>query len=99
MSKICVLVLLCSCVGVAGAAETTKGDVPVAPLHDGLGNAHLGITTSSETAQTYFDQGLRLGYGFWWPEARRSMEEAVRQDPDSPMVYWGKAWAWGPLRQ
>lgn len=93
----CVLALLCSCVGVAGwAAETPKGDVPVAPLHDGLGNAHLGITTSSETAQTYFDQGLRLGYGFWWPEARRSMEEAVRQDPDSPMVYWGKAWAWGP---
>jgi tetratricopeptide (TPR) repeat protein len=96
-TKIGVLVLVCLFVGVAGwAREAPKGDVPVAPLHEGLGSAHLSITTSSEVAQTYFDQGLRLGYGFWWPEARRSMEEAVRQDPDSPMVYWGKAWAWGP---
>lgn len=80
----------------AWAAEKAKADVPIAPLHEGMGNAHFAITTSSELAQTYFDQGLRLGYGFWWPEAQRSMEEAIRQDPDAPMVYWGKAWAWGP---
>ena len=99
--KTLAVALLCSCLG-AGALgasetpETKEGDVPIAPLHEGMGTAHFGITTSSELAQTYFDQGLRLGYGFWWPEARRSMEEAIRQDPDSPMVYWGKAWAYGP---
>lgn len=94
-TNILALVLICSSVAV-WASETPKADAPVAPLHEGMGNAHLGITTSSELAQTYFDQGLRLGYGFWWPEARRSMEEAIRQDPEAPMVYWGKAWAFGP---
>ena len=78
------------------ASESPERDGPIAPLHPGLGDEHFTITTSSDLAQTYFDQGLRLGYGFWWPEARRSMEEAIRQDPESAMVYWGKAWAWGP---
>ncbi len=80
-------------------AATTRAESPpdpVAPLYDNLGNIHFPITTSSEVAQKYFDQGLRLGYGFWWSEARRSFEEAVRQDLESPMVYWGKAWAFGP---
>ena len=76
-------------------AEDRAAD-PIAPLHDGTGELHFKITTNSELAQKYFDQGMRLGYGFWWSEARRSFEEAVRQDPDSPMVYWGKAWAYGP---
>jgi len=93
-TKILALMMSCSVFGSA-AAETPKADT-LAPLHEGMGNAHMAITTSSELAQRYFDQGLRLGYGFWWPEARRSMEEAIRQDPDAPMVYWGKAWAWGP---
>jgi hypothetical protein len=78
------------------AAESPVRDAPVAPLHDGLGAVHFGITTSSELAQRYFDQGLRLGYAFWWSEAQRSFEEAIRQDPDAPMAYWGKAWAYGP---
>ena len=60
-----------------------------------MGSAHIPITTSSELAQTYFDQGLRLHYGFWISESRRSFEEAIRQDPDAPMPYWGKAWAFG----
>ena len=76
--------------------ETTKvpADVKV-PLHEGLGSAHIPITTSSELAQAYFDQGLRLHYGFWISESRRSFEEAIRQDPDAPMPYWGKAWSFG----
>ena len=80
----------------SGVEETPEADGTLAPLHEGMGTARIEITTSSELAQTYFDQGLRLGYGFWWPEARRSMEEAIRQDPEAPMAYWGKAWAYGP---
>lgn len=78
------------------ASESKERDVPIAPLHQGLGDVHFAITTSSELAQKYFDQGLRLGYAFWWSEAQRSFEEAIRQDPDAPMAYWGKAWAYGP---
>jgi len=78
-----------------GAPAARAAD-PIVPLHDGLGDLHFEITTDSATAQRYFDQGLRLGYAFWWSEARRSFEEAIRQDPGAPMAYWGKAWAWGP---
>ncbi len=89
---------LCCCIGaVALAGEETKAtasDLKV-PLHPGLGAAHIPITTSSELAQKYFDQGLRLHYGFWISESRRSFEEAIRLDPEAPLPYWGKAWAYG----
>lgn len=90
--------LLCLFLGLGSlsASEKPAADSPIAPLHEGMGEVHFGITTSSELAQTYFDQGLRLGFGFWWPEAQRSFEEAIRQDPEAPMAYWGKAWAYGP---
>ena len=50
------------------APAKAAADVKV-PLHEGLGSAHIPITTSSELAQTYFDQGLRLHYGFWISES------------------------------
>ena len=34
------------------------------PLWDGLGTLTYKITTSDPQAQAYFDQGLRLAYGF-----------------------------------
>ncbi len=87
---------LCVCsVAFAGEEPAKAADVKI-PLRDGLGSAHIPITTSSELAQKYFDQGVRLHYGFWISECRRSFEEAIRQDPDAPMLYWGKAWAYGP---
>ena len=94
---IAILCCLCMCsAAFAGEESPAKAaaDVKV-PLHKGLGSAHIPITTSSELAQTYFDQGLRLHFGFWISESRRSFEEAIRQDPDAPMPYWGKAWAFG----
>lgn len=94
-----IVILGCCCIcSVAFAGEETPAkaaDVKI-PLRDGLGSAHIPITTSSELAQKYFDQGVRLHYGFWISESRRSFEEAIRQDPDAPMPYWGKAWAYGP---
>jgi hypothetical protein len=44
------------------------------PLFEGLGNHHFSITTSSETAQAYFNQGLTFTYGFNHFEAIRSFE-------------------------
>ncbi|HWA33222.1 MAG TPA: hypothetical protein VG737_03785, partial [Cyclobacteriaceae bacterium] len=65
-------------------------------LHEGLGDLHHPITTSVPEAQKYFDQGLKLVYGFNHVEALRSFNEAARLDPKSPMVYWGQALALGP---
>ena len=42
------------------------------PLFDNLGSLHHPITTTSEQAQRYFDQGLRLVYAFNHEEAIRS---------------------------
>lgn len=66
------------------------------PLYDGIGELVRPITTSSPDAQAYFDQGLRLTYGFGHPEAVRSFREAQRHDPECASCYWGEAWALGP---
>jgi tetratricopeptide (TPR) repeat protein len=72
----------------------TRADAP--PLFDNLGTLHHQITTTSELAQRYFDQGLRLVYAFNHEEAILSFQEAARQDPQAAMAYWGIALASGP---
>jgi len=65
-------------------------------LLDGLPAANHPITTSSEDAQRYFDQGLILLYGFNHEAAVRAFEEALRLDPACAMCRWGVAYALGP---
>lgn len=79
------------------SAEAARADQSAAPpLFDNLGSLHHSITTSSEQAQRYFDQGLRFLYAFKHGEAIRSFEEAARLDPQAAMAYWGIALALGP---
>ena len=78
-------------------AQADPGDQTEAPpLFDNLGSLHHPITTTSEQAQRYFDQGLRFVYAFNHEEAIRSFEAAARQDPQAAMPYWGIALALGP---
>ncbi|MDP1767833.1 MAG: hypothetical protein Q8L74_03395 [Nitrospirota bacterium] len=72
------------------------GQTVAVPLFDNLGSLHHPITTTSEQAQRYFDQGLRLVYAFNHEEAIRSFEAAARLDPQAAMAYWGIALALGP---
>jgi tetratricopeptide (TPR) repeat protein len=65
-------------------------------LYDNLGTLHQPITTKSSTAQRYFDQGLRLAFGFNHAEARRAFRAAQRHDPECAMCYWGEAFVLGP---
>ena len=65
-------------------------------LHPGLGDYHFPITTSSADAQTYFDHGIRLLYGFNHDEAARYFRRAAELDPRAPMPYWGVALSIGP---
>ncbi len=55
------------------------------------------ISTDSTLAQQFFDQGLRLTWGYHFPEAVASHQEALRHDPDHPMIYWGLALSLGPV--
>ena len=76
------------------AGTTDQAEAP--PLFDNLGSLHHPITTSSDRAQQYFDQGLRLVYAFNHDEAIRSFEAAAQEDPQAAMAYWGMALALGP---
>ena len=60
------------------------------------GTYSRAISTDVALAQTYFDQGLRLAWGFYFPESIASFQEASRLDPTHPMPYWGIAHAAGP---
>ena len=66
------------------------------PLYTDLGDHHVSITTAVARAQQYFDQGMRLLYGFNHAEAIRSFTHAAQLDPKCAMCYWGVAYAYGP---
>src|SRR5262249_39500040 len=91
---------------VAAAATETRPFPPVAdrdagasanaPLYDDLGALTYPVTTASPLAQRYFDQGLRLAYGFNHAEARRAFRSAQAHDPGCAMCFWGEALVLGP---
>ena len=81
------------------AAQDTQSIVlegQVAPRLQNLGNYTFPVTTSSDRAQLFINQGVNLLYGFNHKEADRSFKEAARLDPDCAMAYWGMALALGP---
>jgi tetratricopeptide (TPR) repeat protein len=99
---IALFALLAGCAGGADA-PAPHGHAPAAagsmstppPLLTDLGTYSHTITTASPQAQQYFDQGLRLTYGFNHLEAQRAFREAARLDPACAMCYWGIALTYG----
>jgi tetratricopeptide (TPR) repeat protein len=71
--------------------ELPDSELPPPPLREGLGQAHLPVSTRVPGAQAYFDQGLRLLHMGWGAEARRAFAEAARRDPELAMAWWGLA--------
>jgi tetratricopeptide (TPR) repeat protein len=96
ISTIVVLILIAPVVSQTNQAPTSN-EGAYAVLVDGLGTYSRPISTKSDLAQKFFDQGLRLAYGYFTPEATASFKEALRHDPDNPMLYWGLALALGPI--
>jgi tetratricopeptide (TPR) repeat protein len=94
MQRYIVALTLCAIAGVVGA-QATAPDSGV-PLYDNLGTLHQKISTTSPVAQQYFDQGLRLTYGFNHDEAIAAFKKAAELDDKCPMCYWGQALAMGP---
>src|SRR5262249_9657195 len=60
-----------------------------------LGTHHRSMTTSVPEAQSFFDEGLTLLYGFNHEEAFRSFERAAALDAKAPMPHWGMSLALG----
>lgn len=80
----------------ASAVPPTVSSLGVgAMIFDDLGSWHRDVSATAE-ASPYFDQGLRLDYGFNHDESVRSFARAAQLDPTCALCFWGVALALGP---
>jgi tetratricopeptide (TPR) repeat protein len=84
------------CVAIIAANAATKNPAAPPRLMPGLGDVHHPVSTKNREAQQFFDQGLKLVYGFNHDEARRSFQRAAELDPKLAMAQWGVALTLGP---
>jgi tetratricopeptide (TPR) repeat protein len=77
------------------SSGATKNEPPPR-LMPGLGEVHHPVSTKNREAQQFFDQGLKLVYGFNHDEARRSFQRAAELDRKLAMAWWGVALTLGP---
>lgn len=91
MRFIHVPVLLAALQGSALASAVAQAPT----IQENLG-AHHYVVNASPKAQRYFDQGLRLLWGFNHAEAIRSFREGERLDSTCAMCAFGMAYAYGP---
>ncbi len=70
-----------------------EGPRQQAYLMPGMPAVYFAITTKSEAAQDFFNQGVAQLHGFWYFEAERSFRQVAALDPDCAMAYWGMAMA------
>src|SRR5438093_4064094 len=92
-------IILTLATGVAisvSAAPAKTNPVSSPKLLPGLGDVHHPVSTKNRQAQQFFDQGLKLVYGFNHDEARRSFQHAAGLDPKLAMAWWGVALTLGP---
>lgn len=80
----------------AAEIPTSAEATAAPPLWVGLGDLAMDITSSSDDAQAYFNQGMRIANDFNHREAVRSFRRAQQLDPQCAMCYWGEALALGP---
>ncbi|MEM7543070.1 MAG: hypothetical protein AAF384_16015 [Pseudomonadota bacterium] len=83
-------------VGVATPAKIVAENPALAPLLSGLGEHTYPLENCAPQSQPFFDQGLRLFYGFRYPESLASFQEASRLDSTCAMSAWGEALAIKP---
>lgn len=68
---------------------------PMPLFESAMGDFHFKISSDSELAQRYFNQGFQLMYAFAKIDSARSFREAQRADPQCAICFWGESWAWG----
>lgn len=78
------------------SACSEKKQIFEAPILKNIGTYRVSITTPSEYAQLFFNQGVIMANGFNHAEAERSFRESIRQDSTFAMGYWGIAYVLGP---
>src|SRR5213080_158100 len=92
-------IILTLATGLSVAAISSTAAVKNEPpprLMSGLGEVHHPVSAKNREAQQFFDQGLKLVYGFNHDEARRSFQRAAELDPKLAMAWWGVSLTLGP---
>jgi len=64
-------------------------NLPAPKLMTGIGNSDMKIESKSEKTKAYFNQGISLLHDFWDFEAYRAFKEAIKNDSNAIMPYWG----------
>jgi tetratricopeptide (TPR) repeat protein len=67
------------------------GSQPLLPakLLPGMGSStRFAVTTKSEEARKFVQQGVSQIHSFWFMESERSCAQAAQLDPDMAMAYW-----------
>ncbi|MBP9946490.1 MAG: tetratricopeptide repeat protein [Vicinamibacteria bacterium] len=75
----------------ADLCAVVPGAQPLLParLLDGMGTTDMPVTTKSDEARKFFNQGVSQIHSFWFLESERSFLQATALDPDMAMAYWG----------
>jgi tetratricopeptide (TPR) repeat protein len=75
----------------ADLCAVPPGAQPLLPakLLPGMGVTNMPVTSSSEEAKKFFNQGVSQMHSFWFVESERSFLQAAALDPDMAMAYWG----------
>lgn len=86
-------IISCEPATAAISADESGKFITVLP---GWGHHSYRISTSNDSTQFYFNQGLNFYYSYHFKEALASFKEAARFDQSCTMAYWGQALAMGP---
>lgn len=82
-------------IGCGFGYERLAEPVDIPPL-TGWGSYSWKITTSSDSTQFYFNQGINMYYAFHTIESRASFKKAIRFDSSCAMAWYGRALSLGP---
>jgi len=66
------------------------------PLYGNLGPLTRSVTTDSELAQAYFNEGLLFMYAFGTSSATEAFKAAQAADSECAACFWGEAWSLAP---
>jgi len=92
-----IILTLATSVAISVSAAPAKTNPASSPkLLPGLGEVHHPVSTKNSQAQQFFDQGLKLVFGFNHDEARKSFQRAAELDPKLAMAWWGVSLTLGP---
>jgi tetratricopeptide (TPR) repeat protein len=101
MNRTALLALSLLLPGLACAQERREPDMCLVPpgaqprlpakLLAGQGTTNMPVTTRSDEARAFFNQGISQLHSFWAVEAERSFLQAATLDPDMAMAWWGIA--------